>query len=365
MAKSLYGTSMLSKDKWDFSKVAVHSKVEMRFIKKSVIPQEFPSSSIKPSYKKAVLKLLEQGYKKMKESENVTMRWAIITPALAVLLLPYRRANRRIVPRAMRTYASELELGSWMLTGQCIIIDDTGRLLDGQNRIGAVIETGIPMEVLVVQGIPHKNFEFIDNGIARSAKHVMESWRDKKGNPLDFTGMLTDAINTSIRYAQAIKRKGVTLGREKTKPRHPKAVFNDHPQFAELCRWYQCPEYKNVFKKVLGLTPGIAISAMYFTSASDKGKASEFWDGLASGANLGSASPVLALRNWLGEKASEERKNKFLEQCLEAVIVSWNLFVTNARSKGRLKLSRKASEPYPSFVGAKRAASTILKTLGE
>ena len=46
--------------------------------------------------------------------------------------------------------AKALEDGEWQLNGETIVFSDTGRLIDGQNRLIAVIKTGVPIDTIVV-----------------------------------------------------------------------------------------------------------------------------------------------------------------------------------------------------------------------
>lgn len=54
------------------------------------------------------------------------------------------------------------------MTHQGVAFRHDGALIDGQHRLSAIIEAGMPADLLVVRGLPNNAFMAIDNGIKRS-----------------------------------------------------------------------------------------------------------------------------------------------------------------------------------------------------
>ena len=54
-------------------------------------------------------------------------------------------------------------------------ISETGKLMDGQHRLSAVVNTDIPTLFLVVRGLPDEAFVYIDQNRARAAKDALKS----------------------------------------------------------------------------------------------------------------------------------------------------------------------------------------------
>jgi hypothetical protein len=50
-------------------------------------------------------------------------------------------------------YAEEMRLGVWALNGKSLIFDSNGRLLNGQHRLTACAQSGVPLVTLVVRGV--------------------------------------------------------------------------------------------------------------------------------------------------------------------------------------------------------------------
>lgn len=98
-----------------------------------------------------------------------------VTPAMASVMLERNVDdewhNRPQSEKGLRRYAAAMKRG-WKLTGEPIIFSKSGRLLNGQHRLSACIESGHPFDVLVVCGIDDDAFKFMDIGVARTAGHI-------------------------------------------------------------------------------------------------------------------------------------------------------------------------------------------------
>lgn len=77
--------------------------------------------------------------------EVVEEWWEEITPERAADLLSRNSANRPIIGRALLRYKDDLVNGAFTVTHQGIAINEDGCLIDGQHRLTAIIETGIPL----------------------------------------------------------------------------------------------------------------------------------------------------------------------------------------------------------------------------
>lgn len=99
----------------------------------------------------------------------------LITPDMATVMME-RNAddewkNRPHSEKGLRRYTASMKRG-WKLTGEPIIFSKSGRLINGQHRLMACIESECPFECLVVFGIDDDAFKFVDIGIARTASHI-------------------------------------------------------------------------------------------------------------------------------------------------------------------------------------------------
>lgn len=100
-----------------------------------------------------------------------------ITPAMAERILADQQVfeqidgtvmkQRKLDAHRVRQYAREMALGRWHLNGETIQFDGP-RLLNGQHRLHAVVESGTTVPILVVRGVAAAAFTTIDQGKSRS-----------------------------------------------------------------------------------------------------------------------------------------------------------------------------------------------------
>lgn len=80
--------------------------------------------------------------------------------------------------RAIQRYAQDMKAGKWILTHQGIAFDDKGRLIDGQNRLWAVVRSNVTVPMSVTTGIPHNGkltaMDVIDLGAQRSLAQAFQ-----------------------------------------------------------------------------------------------------------------------------------------------------------------------------------------------
>lgn len=92
-----------------------------------------------------------------------------VTPELARLWLEFNVNNRNVNPSRVAQIARDMTAGLWKQNGDSIRFDREGRLIDGQHRLLAVIESGRPLSTFVVRGLEPDAQTTIDTGQARSA----------------------------------------------------------------------------------------------------------------------------------------------------------------------------------------------------
>ncbi len=96
-----------------------------------------------------------------------------IMPAMAsAILAAYNTENRSLKPRKIRAIVGALRNEEWLVTGETIKFSST-RLLDGQNRLTACVESHTPIRTHVVFGIPDAAFAIIDTGAPRTPGDVL------------------------------------------------------------------------------------------------------------------------------------------------------------------------------------------------
>ena len=109
-------------------------------------------------------------------STQITIMQETITPELATQYLALNRGNRKLSARAVKMLAHEIREGRWQLTHQGIAFDEAGVLVDGQHRLQAVVEAGVPVEMMVARGVQpsENNLYAIDCGKKRPIRDMMQ-----------------------------------------------------------------------------------------------------------------------------------------------------------------------------------------------
>jgi hypothetical protein len=103
------------------------------------------------------------------QHRGATAEKMIVTPEMASSWLQRNHNNRTVVVRRVKAYASQMAHGSWKLTHQGIAFDEHGNLVDGQHRLMAVVESGLPVLFWVFRGVTREAMIAIDIGKGRTA----------------------------------------------------------------------------------------------------------------------------------------------------------------------------------------------------
>jgi hypothetical protein len=101
--------------------------------------------------------------------------WLEIDPARAEEMLKRLEVNRRLVSNHVAFLAREMKDGLWKINGDTIRFSGK-RLLDGQHRLHAVVQSGITIWALVVEELDDASFDTIDTGRVRGAGDILSSF---------------------------------------------------------------------------------------------------------------------------------------------------------------------------------------------
>lgn len=100
---------------------------------------------------------------------KISMTIETITPEKAKKYLAKNlKTNRPINPSSVKLFAELMKSKQFPLTHQGLAFDSTGKLIDGQNRLSAIIESVCTVTMMVTRGFPPKTFRAIDMGKSRS-----------------------------------------------------------------------------------------------------------------------------------------------------------------------------------------------------
>lgn len=103
-----------------------------------------------------------------------TAEYVFVTPEMAVAWLAANiDRNRNVKKSRINGYVRDIQNDNWVLTGEAIKFDVSGRLIDGQNRCHAIIAAARGAWVLVVRGISEEALVVLDSGAARNTGDML------------------------------------------------------------------------------------------------------------------------------------------------------------------------------------------------
>lgn len=96
-----------------------------------------------------------------------------LTPRMAETILAGNTKNRNVIKSYLKNLEQVIVRGEWAFNGEPVIVADTGRVLDGQHRLMACVNTGIPIDTMIVYGVDESVFPTIDRGVTRTVGNVL------------------------------------------------------------------------------------------------------------------------------------------------------------------------------------------------
>lgn len=233
------------------------------------------------------MKLLEHTSPSIGEAVGSSIE--TIAPHLAKRMLGHNMVNRRLDENVVRRYARDMRNGDWVLTGDPIVFDGEGNLIQGQHRLRACVSANTEFSTVVVRGVLGKAQLVMDSGKKRSFGDQLKLLGEKN------SGELATAINRCWRYDNCSPQRTDEM------PSRTEAIawLNENPGIRESLL---------LGKKVENALPvrrTVAASVHYLTARVDQGDADEFFARLISGAELMEGDPILACRRWFDRWAGK------------------------------------------------------------
>lgn len=249
----------------------------------------------------------------MKEPTQIT-KVELITPQMAgEWLKQLEEAQEKLLFRQrppkegfIQSYAQDMKAGKWYLHHQGIAFDQNGYLLDGQNRLWAVIRANTPVYMSVTRGVIRTQDEdpmdTIDTGKSRTLSDILNVSHEVKG-ATEIASYARNIIQLVISAAgspglpQSLINKGIRASTAEAL-----FVLNDLgflPSFERI--QVQLPQRK------LRRAPLTAVLGWYHTAKPKK--AEEFAKSYATLEELPKGSPVLLLYRYLTQGTTPAGKN--------------------------------------------------------
>ena len=255
----------------------------------------------------------------------------LVDPDTARKWLAVNSHNRNIRPGAVFDYARDMAAGHWRLNGEAVKFCRTGVLDDGQHRLLAVIEAGVPVAMLVVTGLEPEAQDTMDAGRKRTTSDVF-----------GLRGEAHAAILASVTKKVWMWEQG-----------DYRFSANPSPTTAEcaelLARRPEIRRSAEVASRVRHafkyLPQSVTGAAHLVLSDIDRSAAVWFFQRLADGAELPLGHPLLTLRNRCISD-STERRGTPPDRYMAYLVRTWNA-VRDGRPLARIIQAPDAAMPMP------------------
>lgn len=232
-----------------------------------------------------------------------------VTPRMAEEWLTKNKVNRPLKNRKIEQFKRDMKAGKWRQTGESLKFSWDDDLLDGQNRLWAVIESGCTVKFLVIYGVDPEAQVVMDSGSARTA-----------ADNLHMAGHKNAALVASI-------------ARRLVRPTDVNNVTNT--EVHEFVEKYpdQLHIAADIAKRfaVRGnlITSTCGVAAWYIAAKHDWFTAEEFFAAAADKVGLLPGDPVLAMTAFFADKKVKRVKLPMLVQ------ISVMIRCFNARHTGK------------------------------
>ena len=227
----------------------------------------------------------------MDKHSQPTVRVAEVTPAMASSLLKSNIGNRTVRRNRVANYATQMRRGQWQLTGDPIRISRTGRLLDGQHRLLAIVEADVSVQTLIIEGLEDEVFAVIDSGLGRSPSDA-----------LTFAGIGSAShIAPVVRILIGIENELNIYNTEAMSLVTRQDILDYTEANIDMLRWAVNLGQK-MDKAVDGIRTSWATFAVVAASATSVEDVEKFLAPIIDGVGLSAGDVRLALRNWLARQ---------------------------------------------------------------
>ena len=253
----------------------------------------------------------------MKKGQSMQHELVVITPETAVEWLRVNTRNRLLSKSRVATIARDISAGAWNVAETAaspIAFYEDGALANGQHRLSAIVNAGMPVTSWVIRGIPHSvQFDnvrartFGDNlqidGYANAKTLASVAW-----NCIGFLGPSSESDRGRAEPSKAEMRRAIEL--------------LDLPTYAHLVSTLKPPF------RLAAMGALVALGHLHSPAI-----ANAFFDEYRTGVGLGPTSPVLHLRNRIMNYPVSRLGNG-----LVFMILAWNAYA-QGKPMGILRLS--------------------------
>ena len=251
----------------------------------------------------AQLRLMREAGAAVQDPGLYAMAVETIDPERAEEYLAANRGNRNIVQAHVAALARDIRNGQWMFNAQPICFSGSGRLLNGQHRLSAVLEAEQPIEVLVLRNLPEEAFPTYDKQ-AKKAPALDEMFED-------FGDKALISATAVLLWRRELRPEGEPNARPTSS--EIRDVIRDHP---ELMR------FRGFARKLVRYGRASAlVYAAYRIIRGNPTLGRVFLDRLETAANLPAGHIILKLRDRMIDLRKADQNTQ-----IDEILAAWERF---------------------------------------
>jgi len=267
----------------------------------------------------------------------ITHEIVMVTPSMAGRWLRENNThNRPLYEATIEKYAREMKAGAWTVTSQGIAFADDGTLLDGQQRLSAVVMANIPIKMLVVSGLPRVYRHGGDGDLY--TQDVIDGQKPRTIG--DVLSIGHGVENAAVKMAIINMIVCVFKGSVKLSPRvgyNILQLYSDEIEFTLSNR-----------AQTRGLSYTPAITGIVLAAKVDLDKSMIFKDQYFKGVGLREGSPALTLRNYMLTRSATGAMGSGVRMTVLNYAMTAMKYHFDGRPLKRLTSSDKAREYFMS-----------------
>lgn len=272
---------------------------------------------------------------KYKQVKTKSMRIELVTvnKAVAEELLKSNEVNRNQKEKVIKKYANDMRKGVWKQnTAELIKFSKTGRLLDGQHRLLAVVMADVEIPMYIAFDLDDDIFDVLDTGSVRTASDTFK----------------IAGVSYSVNLPSIIQfSENLFMGGKSTKSMVRLTNQELLVKFNEKEDYYldiasRSFLFYNQFAKILA--PSTIGGFIIFFNSKSSADCETFFQELCTGQNVTNKT-IFVLRNKLIENKTSVKKMG-AEYINALIIKTWNLYRLRQEAK-MLRYNKEIERSFP------------------
>lgn len=257
---------------------------------------------------------------------TLSVIWLLIDPERAKNLMAINSRNRSPKLVQIRKYALDMSSSNWIWNGStvCVSAGPEHVLLDGQNRLTAICDSGESVWTLLVVGLPLAAQDEMDNGSSRSFGDTLKIAGEKNYTELASLVRLDIAYQSGAIQGATESRGNLGYSRSQMQ-RH----LDLHPEIRDTIG------IAHGARRKLDVANQYANLAALLFYRIDEADCRDFFSRLGNIGSCGADDPISVLQNTLINAQAEKRRGRPMAANLKLayIIKAWNAYRTGQSIK--------------------------------